>query len=112
MDAGLGEEDEFGHKTFNGMGQIIGDEIKRRLGYDVRTTVLGHIQRGGTPTAYDRVLATRYGVHAARAAHEGNFDTCVALHGENIDLVPLESAVAHLKQVPEARYKTARSMFG
>ena len=112
MDAGLGEEDEFGHTTFNGMGQIIGDEIKRRLGYDVRTTVLGHIQRGGTPTAYDRVLATRYGVHAARAAHEGNFDTCVALHGENIDLVPLESAVAHLKQVPEARYKTARSMFG
>ena len=112
MDAGLGEEDQFGHITFNGMGQIIADEIKERLGYDVRTTVLGHIQRGGTPTAYDRVLATRYGVHAARAAHEGNFNTCVALHGENIDLVPLESAVAHLKQVPEDRYKTARSMFG
>ena len=112
MDAGLGEEDQFGHITFNGMGQIIADEIKERLRYDVRTTVLGHIQRGGTPTAYDRVLATRYGVHAARAAHEGNFNTCVALHGENIDLVPLESAVAHLKQVPEDRYRTARSMFG
>lgn len=112
MDAGLGDEDEFGHVTFNGMGQIIADEIKKRLGYDVRTTVLGHIQRGGTPTAYDRVLATRYGVHAARAAHEGHFDTCVALRGEHIDLVPLESAVAHLKQVPEARYATARTMFG
>lgn len=112
MDAGLGEEDEFGHKTFNGMGQIIADEIKSRLGYDVRTTVLGHIQRGGTPTAYDRVLATRYGVNAARAVHEGKFDTCVALHGENIELVPLESAVAHLKQVPEGRYHTAQTMFG
>ena len=112
MDAGLGEEDEFGHNTFNGMGQIIAAEIKSRLGYDVRTTVLGHIQRGGTPTAYDRVLATRYGVNAARAVHEGKFDTCVALHGENIELVPLESAVAHLKQVPEGRYRTAQTMFG
>ncbi|SDL67482.1 6-phosphofructokinase 1 [Corynebacterium mycetoides] len=112
MDAGLGEEDEFGHVTFNGMGQIIADEIKNRLGYDVRTTVLGHIQRGGTPTAYDRVLATRYGINAARAAHEGKFDTCVALHGEDIELVSLESAVAHLKQVPESRYRSARTMFG
>ena len=111
MDAGLGEEDEFGHKTFNGMGQIIGDEVKKRLGYDVRTTVLGHTQRGGTPTAYDRVLATRYGVHAARAAHEGNFDTCVALHGEDIELVSLEDAVAHLKSVPAGRYATAKTMF-
>ncbi|WKD57811.1 6-phosphofructokinase [Corynebacterium capitovis DSM 44611] len=112
MDVGLGGEDEFGHATFAGMGQIIAGEIKKRLGYDVRTTVLGHIQRGGTPTAYDRVLATRYGVHAARAAHEGNFDTCVALHGENIELVPLDDAVAHLKKVPENRYRTARTMFG
>ena len=111
MDAGLGEEDEFGHKTFNGMGQIIGDEVKKRLGYDVRTTVLGHIQRGGTPTAYDRVLATRYGVHATRAAHVGNFGSCVALHGEDIELVALEDAVAKLKTVPERRYATAKAMF-
>ena len=112
MDAGLGEEDEFGHKTFTGMGQIIGDEIHRRLGYDVRTTVLGHTQRGGTPTAYDRVLATRYGVHAARAAHEGKFGTTVALRGEDITLVPLGDAVENLKRVPERRIRTARSMFG
>lgn len=112
MDAGLGEEDEFGHKTFTGMGQIIGDEIHHRLGYDVRTTVLGHTQRGGTPTAYDRVLATRYGVHAAHAAHEGNFGTTVALRGEEITLVPLEEAVENLKRVPEHRIKTARAMFG
>ncbi|SER80018.1 6-phosphofructokinase [Corynebacterium cystitidis] len=112
MDAGLGEEDEFGHKTFKGMGQIIGDEIHKRTGYDVRTTVLGHIQRGGTPTAYDRVLATRYGVAAARAAHEGKFGTSVALHGEDIALVSLEEAVGKLKTVPEHRYKTAKAMFG
>ena len=111
MDAGLGDVDEFGHTTFNGMGHIIADEVKKRLGYDVRTTVLGHIQRGGTPTAYDRVLATRYGVHAARAAHEGNLDTCVALHGEDIELVSLEDAVAHLKSVPAGRYATAKTMF-
>ncbi|WP_087116667.1 ATP-dependent 6-phosphofructokinase [Corynebacterium urinipleomorphum] len=112
MDAGLGKEDEFGHKTFTGMGQIIGDEIHRRLGYDVRTTVLGHTQRGGTPTAYDRVLATRYGVHAAHAAHEGKFGTTVALRGEDITLVPLEDAVENLKRVPDYRIKTARAMFG
>ncbi len=112
MDAGLGEEDEFGHKTFTGMGQIIGDEIHRRLGYDVRTTVLGHTQRGGTPTAYDRVLATRYGVHAAHAAHEGKFGTTVALRGEDITLVPLGDAVENLKRVPDHRIETARAMFG
>ena len=93
------------------MGQIIGDEVKKRLGYDVRTTVLGHTQRGGTPTAYDRVLATRYGVHAARAAHNGNLGSCVALHGEDIELVALEDAVSKLKTVPHHRYVTAKAMF-
>ncbi|MDY5784765.1 MULTISPECIES: 6-phosphofructokinase [unclassified Corynebacterium] len=112
MDAGLGEVDQFGHVTFNGMGQIIADEIKQRLGYDVRTIVLGHTQRGGTPTAFDRVLATRYGVRAARAAHEGKFGTCVALHGEGIELITLEESVEHLKRVPADRISTARIMFG
>ena len=78
----------------------------------MRTTVLGHIQRGGTPTAYDRVLATRYGVHAARAAHDGKSGMCVALHGESIDLVPLEEAVGKLKVVPPKRYANAQALFG
>lgn len=112
MDFEAGGVDQFGHQTFNGIGQVIGDEIKARTGYDVRTTVLGHIQRGGTPTAYDRVLATRYGVHAARAIHEGKSGMCVALHGENIDLVPLEDAVGQLKTVPEQRYRNAQALFG
>lgn len=112
MDFQEGEVDQFGHQTFNGIGQVIGDEIKRRLGHDVRTTVLGHIQRGGTPTAYDRVLATRYGVHAARACHSGDFGKMVALHGEHIDLIPLEDAVGSLKVVSEGRYRTAQALFG
>ena len=112
MDFEEGGVDQFGHQTFNGIGQVIGDEIKKRTGYDVRTTVLGHIQRGGTPTAYDRVLATRYGVHAARAAHDGKSGMCVALHGESIDLVPLEEAVGKLKVVPPKRYANAQALFG
>lgn len=107
-----GEVDQFGHKTFTGMGQQIADEIRRRVGQDVRTTVLGHIQRGGTPTAFDRVLATRYGAHAAIAAHEEKFGTCVALHGENIELIGLDEAVGTLKTVPVERYREARAMFG
>lgn len=112
MAATEGELDQFGHKTFTGIGQQIASEIHRRLGHDVRTTVLGHIQRGGTPTAFDRVLATRYGVHAARACHTGNFGTCVALHGEHIELIDLQKAVGTLKTVPMDRYLTAQAMFG
>ncbi|WP_018340978.1 6-phosphofructokinase [Corynebacterium caspium] len=107
-----GEVDQFGHKTFTGIGQQIGDEIHRRLGHDVRTTVLGHIQRGGTPTPYDRILATRYGIHAARAAHAGKFGTTVALHADTITSIPLEEAVGTLKEVPLLRYQTAQAMFG
>ncbi|MCF4006992.1 6-phosphofructokinase [Corynebacterium uropygiale] len=112
METREGEIDQFGHKTFTGIGQQIADEIHNRLGHDVRTTVLGHIQRGGTPTAFDRVLATRYGVHAARACHSGDFGKCVALHGEHIELIDLNEAVGTLKSVPHARYVTAKAMFG
>lgn len=112
MNVDEGEVDKFGHKTFTGMGQQIGEEIRRRVGQDVRTTVLGHIQRGGTPTSYDRVLATRYGDAAARAAHGDKFGTCVALHGENIELIDLADAVDTLKTVPQHRYDVARAMFG
>lgn len=112
MELHEGEIDQFGHKTFTGMGQQIADEIHRRLGHDVRTTVLGHIQRGGTPTAFDRVLATRYGVRAARACHEGQFGKTVALHGENIEMVALADAVDTLKKVPMRRYEIAQAVFG
>ena len=86
--------------------------ITERMDRDVRTTVLGHIQRGGTPTAYDRVLATRFGVHAAHAAHRGDFGQIVALRGESIAMVPVEEAVAVLKTVPEDRYREAACLFG
>ena len=112
MEISEGGVDQFGHQTFTGIGQVIGDEIKNRTGYDVRTTVLGHIQRGGTPTAYDRVLATRYGVRATRSAHRGEFGTCVALRGERIENIPLQEAVGQLKTVPMDRWVTAQAMFG
>src|SRR5919107_1306739 len=78
----------------------LGAELERRTGKEVRTTVLGHVQRGGTPTSFDRVLATRFGLHATIAAHEGNHGQMVALRGTEIGLVPLGDAVAELKTVP------------
>jgi 6-phosphofructokinase len=78
----------------------------------VRTTVLGHVQRGGTPTSFDRVLATRFGLHAAIAAHEGHFGQMVALHGTEIGLVPLADAVRELKTVPKSRLAETASFTG
>ena len=95
--------DEFGHRKFTGVAQQLGEELERRTGKEVRTTVLGHVQRGGTPTSFDRVLATRFGLHAAIAAHEGGYGNMVALHGTQIELVPLKEAVARLKTVPPER---------
>ncbi|MDJ0110502.1 ATP-dependent 6-phosphofructokinase, partial [Rhodococcus erythropolis] len=104
--------DEFGHKIFTGVAQQLGNEIERRIGKEVRTTVLGHIQRGGTPTPHDRILATRFGVHATDAAHRGDFGQMVALHGTSIDLVPLAEATRKLKTVPKERYEEAAAFFG
>jgi ATP-dependent phosphofructokinase / diphosphate-dependent phosphofructokinase len=92
--------DEFGHVRLGGVGQRIEREIEERTGYETRTTVLGHIQRGGTPTAFDRVLATRFGLAAIEAAHLERWGMMPALHGTAIDLVPLEDAVRELKTVP------------
>ncbi|MCZ2821392.1 ATP-dependent 6-phosphofructokinase [Modestobacter sp. VKM Ac-2977] len=99
-DGGL---DEFGHRRFTGVAQQLGEELERRTGKEVRTTVLGHVQRGGTPTSFDRVLATRFGLHATIAAHEGHVGQMVALQGTEIGLVPLADAVARLKTVPPSR---------
>ena len=94
-----GKVDAFGHAQLGGIGQVVADALEERTGYETRVTVLGHIQRGGTPTAYDRVLATRFGLRAIGAVHEKAFGTMVALKGDVIDLVPLGEAVTELKTV-------------
>jgi 6-phosphofructokinase 1 len=95
-----GEADEFGHARLGGIGQRLEREIEERTGYETRTTVLGHIQRGGTPTAFDRVLATRFGLAAADAAHAGRWGWMPALQGNEIRLVELAEAVRELRTVP------------
>ena len=95
-----------------GIGQALGEEIERRTGYETRVTILGHVQRGGTPVAYDRVLATRFGVEAMRAAEQGEFGTMVALRGTDVVLVDLEEALAEPKLLDPAFYETAELFFG
>ncbi|HVM41357.1 MAG TPA: 6-phosphofructokinase [Acidimicrobiia bacterium] len=107
-----GGVDEFGHVRLGGIGNLIQEQIEERTGFETRVTILGHIQRGGTPTAYDRVLASRFGVEAIDAAHEGDFGVMVALRGERIDRVPLTEAVAELKTVDMDIYDVAGVFFG
>jgi 6-phosphofructokinase 1 len=107
-----GELDEFGHERLGGIGQRLEREIERRTGYETRATVLGHIQRGGTPTALDRVLATRFGIAAIDAAQDGRWGMMPALHGTSVELVTLADAVKELRTVPEAFYEQAASFFG
>jgi 6-phosphofructokinase 1 len=105
-------EDEFGHARLGGIGQRLEREIEERTGYETRTTVLGHIQRGGTPTAFDRVLATRFGMAAIDAATEGRWGMMPALCGTRIELVQLEDAVRELRTVPPEDYEAAAAFFG
>lgn len=109
---GTAKVDAFGHAQFGGIGQMLADEIERRTGKEARCTVLGHIQRGGTPTAFDRVLATRFGVHAIRAVAAGETGTMVALRGTEIIRVPLGEATQQLKLVPPERYAESEIFFG
>jgi 6-phosphofructokinase 1 len=97
-----GEKDEFGHERLGGIGQRLEVEIERRTGYETRTTVLGHIQRGGTPTAFDRVLATRLGIAAMEAAHEGRWGTMASLRSMQIEMVQLTDAVRELRTLGDA----------
>ncbi len=106
------KRDAFGHARLGGIAQLLADEIEHRTGKEARCTVLGHIQRGGTPTAFDRVLATRFGVHAIRAIADGAFGTMVALRGTDIIRVPLSEATTELKLVPPERYAEAEIFFG
>jgi ATP-dependent phosphofructokinase / diphosphate-dependent phosphofructokinase len=112
MDVTAGEADEFGHVRLGGIGHRLEREIEDRTGFETRAVVLGHIQRGGTPTAFDRVLATRLGVAAIDAAHDGRWGTMPALRGTRIELVPLSEAVESLRTVPPEDYEDAAPFFG
>src|SRR5215468_7741359 len=104
--------DAFGHVRLGGIGQQLASEIEKRTGKEARCTVLGHIQRGGTPTAFDRVLASRFGINAIDAVHDGEFGTMVALRGTQIIRVPLAQATRELKVVPPERYAEVEFLFG
>ncbi len=104
--------DEFGHPRLGGIGVRLEQEIEKRTGYETRATVLGHVQRGGTPTAFDRVLATRLGLAAIRAAHDGAWGMMTSLHGSEIRLVALADAVAEVRRVPIEEYERLGVLFG
>jgi len=104
--------DAFGHARFGGVGDAVAREIEERTGYETRVTVLGHVQRGGSPTPRDRVLATRYGLKAADLVLAGSWGRMVALHGDSIVDVSLQEATAELKTVPPEWYDVAKAFFG
>ena len=104
--------DEFGHIRLGGIGQQISELIEKKTGYETRATVLGHIQRGGTPTAFDRVLGTRFGVHAADMVAKKEWGKMAALRGNQIVSVPLAEATAKLKTVDDQFFSVAEVFFG
>ncbi len=104
--------DQFGHVRLGGIGTILGELIEQKTGFETRVTVLGHIQRGGTPTAFDRVLGTRFGVKAVELIKEKKFGRMASLQGNKIIDVPLEDAVGVLKTVPKDFYDMAKVFFG
>jgi ATP-dependent phosphofructokinase / diphosphate-dependent phosphofructokinase len=112
MEVQAGELDDFGHVRLGGIGQRIAGELERRTGYEARVTTLGHVLRGGTPNAYDRVIATRFGIEAIDAAHEGDFGKMVALRGTDVVRIPIEEGVAQLKTVDGRLFETAAVFFG
>jgi 6-phosphofructokinase 1 len=111
-DAEEASRDAFGHLRLGGIGHWLEGEIERRTGKETRATVLGHVQRGGTPTAFDRTLATRFGLHAIDAAEAGRWGSMTALRGTEIQLVELSEATAELKTVPPELYEEAEVFFG
>ncbi len=103
------EVDVYGHQRLGGIGTTLGGEIERRTGYETRVTILGHVQRGGTPNAFDRVLATRYGVAAIDAVHDHAYGEMVCLHAGRIGRITLEEAKSRgLKTVDPQLYEVAR----
>jgi len=112
MTLATGEVDAFGHVRLGGVGQLLAEQIETRTGKESRAVVLGHVQRGGTPTAFDRVLATRFGLAAIDATQDGAWGRMVALRGTEIVRVPLAEATAELKTVPPERYAEVEVFFG
>jgi ATP-dependent phosphofructokinase / diphosphate-dependent phosphofructokinase len=102
--------DEFGHVRLGGIGNVLAAEIEKRTGFETRAVVLGHIQRGGSPTAFDRVLATRYGIGAIDLVHEGGFGRMVALKGNHITSVPIADAISHPRYVSKDLIDVADSL--
>ena len=111
MELASGEVDAFGHVRLGGIGALLAEQIESRTGYETRVTTLGHVQRGGTPTAFDRVLATRFGVAAIDAVHDRAWGTMVALQGGSVVRVPLSVAVGELKLVDPELYEVAQVFF-
>jgi 6-phosphofructokinase 1 len=103
--------DAFGHVRLGGIGNLLAEEIEARTGFETRVTILGHVQRGGTPTAFDRVLSTRFGIAAIDAVHDGAFGTMVALRGTEIVRVPLAEAVGELKTIDPGLYHDVAEVF-
>jgi 6-phosphofructokinase 1 len=112
METSGAQLDEFGHARLGGIGHWLEAEIERRTGFEARATVLGHIQRGGTPTAFDRVLATRFGLSAIDAANARRWGVMPALRGTRIEIVPLADAVAELRTVPVEDYDEVSVLLG
>jgi len=107
-----GGVDAFGNQRLGGISNVVADEIGRRTGFETRVTILGHVLRGGTPTAFDRVLATRFGVDAIDAVHDDEFGVMVALRGPDIVRVPIAEATGHSKTVDPALLDVASVFFG
>ncbi len=112
MTLASGEKDEFGHVRLGGIGDRLAQEIEQRTGKEARAVVLGHVQRGGTPTAFDRWLATRFGLQAIDAVAEGEYGVMVALRGTDIVRVPLIEGTGQLKVVSPREYAEAQVFFG
>jgi 6-phosphofructokinase 1 len=106
------KKDAFGNVMLGGIGEFLAKEVEKATGVETRHVVLGHLQRGGSPTAHDRVLATRYGVRAAELINEGRFGVMVALQGNKIVPIPLEEGVRQTKTVDMETYKVAEVFFG
>lgn len=107
-----GQLDEFGHVRLGGVGQRVGDLIEKKTGFETRVSVLGHVQRGGSPTAFDRVLGTRFGIKAVELVLAGEFGTMVSLQGNQIVAVPIGEATGKLKTVDPEFYELAKVFFG